>query len=121
MDAVTSVEAWQESYRRMVDEYGELVTLRRYTGTGESRTKFDAEVRARVTDYTKDELVGSIQQGDRKVIVLAEDLITELFPLPLVASDKVVVRGRELAILAPDDSTRRIGTTLIAYELTARG
>jgi hypothetical protein len=29
--------------------------------------------------------------------------------------------GKELQIMAMDDSTRRLGTTLIAYELQVRG
>lgn len=113
----------KDTYRRMIDANGEIVMLRRYTppsgGTG--RPRFDAAVRARVTGYSPEELVGSIVQGDRRVIVLVEDLIARQFALPVLASDKIMVRGKELAIIAPDDSTRRIGATLIAYELTARG
>lgn len=113
----------RSTYRRFIDVCGETVMVRRFTPAtgGLGRPKFDTEVRARVTGYAPDELVGSIVQGDRKVILLVEDLIDRQFAMPILASDKVVVRGRELAIIAPDDSTRRFGTVLIAYELTARG
>jgi hypothetical protein len=111
----------QADYRRAMDEAGEVVTFRRYTGAGANRPRFDADVRARVMDYTPDELVGTIVQGDRKLIVLAEDLITAQVPLDLRKGDKIVVRGKELNIEAVDDNTRRVQGVLIAYELQVRG
>jgi hypothetical protein len=109
------------TYRRMMTLVGETVSIRRYTGTGANRPRFDAEVTARVTEYEPSELVGTIVQGDRKVIVLAEDLFTAQFPIPPKKGDKVVVRGKELNIEAPDDNTRRIQGEIIAYEIQVRG
>ncbi|MEO3386009.1 hypothetical protein [Mesorhizobium sp. CAU 1741] len=114
-------EQIKADYRRSMDAVGEIVTIRRYTGNGPNRPRFDADVRARVVDYEPDELVGPIVQGDRKLIVLAEDLIAAQVPLDLRKGDKVVVRGRELNIEAPDDNTRRVAGVLIAYELQVRG
>ena len=114
-------EAAKASYRRALNAAGQTVFIRRYTGSGENRPHFDAPVMARVTGYEPDELVGTIQQGDRKVIVLADDLIAAHIPLDLKKGDKVVVRGKELNIEVADDSTRRIQGVLIAYELQARG
>lgn len=108
-------------YRTMIAEVGEPVAIRRYTGAGTNRPFFDATVRARVTGYEPDELAGSIQQGDRKLIVLAEELIAAQIPLNLRKGDKAVVRGTELNIEAADDSTRRVQGELIAYELQVRG
>jgi hypothetical protein len=110
-----------EGYRRAMDVAGETILIRRYTGTGTSRPRFDASVRARVVDFEPHELVGAIVQGDRKLIVLAEDMIAAQIPLDLRKGDKAVVRGRELNIEAADDSTRRIAGVLIAYELQVRG
>lgn len=109
------------SYRRAVDEAGETITFRRYTGSGASRPHFDADLRARVTGYAPDEMVGEIQQGDRKIIALAEDLIAAQVPLDLRRGDKVIVRGVEMNIEAADDSTRRLQGVLIALEIRARG
>lgn len=118
-------EQARASYRRMmaVAGSGEVrkVLVRRYTGTGANRPRFDAEVRARVTGYQPHELVGTIVQGDRKVILLAEDLSRAQFPTPLRKGDKVVDAGKELNIEAPDDNTRRVQGELIAYELQVRG
>lgn len=114
-------EQCRASYRRFLDHVGETVLIRRYTGAGASRPRFDAEVVARVTEFDPSELVGTIQQGDRKLIVLAEDLFNAQFPLPLKRGDKAVVRGKELNIEAPDDNSRRVAGELIAWELQVRG
>lgn len=111
----------KSSYARMIDRAGETVYIRRYTGVAPPRVATNYGVRARVVGYEPKDLVGNIQQGDRKVIILADDLAGTALTLPLLVSDKVVVRGKELAIIAPDDSTRRIAGVLIAYELQARG
>lgn len=111
----------RDSYRRAMDVAGETILIRRYAGAGANRPRFDAPVRARVMDYVPHELIGSIVQGDRKLIVLAEDMVAAQIPLDLRAgtNDKVVVRGRELTIKAVDDSTRRIRGELIAFEIQA--
>jgi hypothetical protein len=114
-------EQARASYRRMMAVAGETVLIRRYTGTGANRPRFDAEVRARVTEYEPKELVGGIEQGDRKVVLLAEDLERAQFATPLRKGDKAVVRGKELNIEAPDNNTRRVQGELIAYELQVRG
>lgn len=112
------------SHRAMLAEVGEDIVIRRYSGPAgpDGRPKTDVTTRARVTGYQPRELVGGIVQGDRKVIALVDSLGAIL---PLIAgassNDKVVVRGEELGIVAVDDSTRRIGGTLIAIEIQARG
>lgn len=117
---MTPVQA-RSAYRRMLDSVGETVVLRRYAGLGAARTKTDYPVQARVTGYQPNELVGTIAQGDRKIIMMNEDVEATSFILPLKRGDKVVVRDKELNIEAADDSTRRVGEELIAYEIQARG
>lgn len=109
------------TYRRMFNERGETVQVRRFTGAGPNRPRVDVDVMAVVTGFAPDEYVGSIVQGDRKVILLAEDLTAAQFALPVTTGDKIVVRGKELAIIAADDSTRRVSGVLVAYELQVRG
>lgn len=109
------------AYRRQLGRHGEDVTLRRVNASPASPT--EATVRARVTGYAPDELVGGVQQGDRKVVVLAEDVAAAGFPEPIQPGgrDKIVVRDRVLNVEAVDDNTRRVDGVLIAYELTVRG
>lgn len=121
-------EQLKADYRMMLDNTGEDIIVRRYTGTGTNRPKIDVPVRARVTGFAPRELTGTIQQGDRFIVLLAEDVTVpttdsppQTLTLPLSASDKVVVRGKELQVLAADDSTRRVQGVLIAIEIQARG
>ncbi len=100
---------------------GEWVLIRRYTGTGTTRPHFDVRARARIVGYAPNELVGGIQQGDRRAIVLADDLFGSGLTMPVLNTDKLVDHGRELQIIAVDADTRKIDGVLIAYELQVRG
>lgn len=113
----------KQMYRDQLDEHGSMITIRRYNGTGVGRTYVDRTCRARVTGYAPNELVGSITQGDRRVIALAEDLDGESPPFKIAKGDKVVAPwfSDEVSIMAVDDSTRRVAGTLIAYDLQVRG
>jgi hypothetical protein len=114
---VTPAQA-AEMYRRHLGKF-ETISIRRYSGTGASRPRFDWDVAARPVDFKADELVGSIVQGDRKVIVLHEDLVDAGFPFPIKTgpNEKVVIRGKELQIKSIDDNTLRLEGVCIAYDL----
>lgn len=111
----------RQSYIEAMDAAGETIVVRRYTGTGVGRTHVDTNVRARVTGFQERELVGTVQQGDRKIIMLVDDLINAGFVIPVTANDKIVLRGTMISILSVDDSTRRVRGMLVAYEIQARG
>lgn len=110
----------RRDYREMISDIGETITLRRNVASG---PPIEAQVLARVTGYQPKDLVGGIKQGDRRLIVLAEDVENTGFPVPFKTngSDKAVFRGHLLNIGLVDDSTRRIGGVLIAYDITATG
>jgi hypothetical protein len=111
----------KNAYRLALSQF-EVVLFRRYTGTGALRTATDYPVRARVLGYQPDELTGGIVQGERRVIALAEDILNTGFVLPLTeTADKIVIRGRELAVKAVDDNTRRVGGELIAFDIRCGG
>lgn len=112
-----SPDELKEMYRRHVTQ---PIILRRFTGSGVNRPQFDALVNGSAKNYGAHELLGSIVQGDQRIIVLAEDLINRQFALPLTVNDKVVVNGKELAIMSVGARDALDGT-LIAYELQARG
>ena len=106
------------SYRRALQGH---VSVRRYTGVGTSRpsTQID-NIRARIVGYAPTELIGTIQQGDRRAVLYADDVDGSALG-SLKASDKIIEYGRELQIVAVDSSTRRVGDVLIAYEVQVRG
>jgi hypothetical protein len=107
---VTAEEALA-SHRAMLAEIGEDIIIRRIGAE-------DITTRARVTGCQPNELVGSIVQGDVKIIALVETLGDRL---PLNNNDSVVVRGDTLRIKGVDANTRRIGGILIALEIQAGG
>lgn len=113
--------AARSALRRQIAQHGEAVTVRRYSGTGEARSSADYATTGRVTGYLPDQLAGNLQQGDRKVIMAYEDLAATAIALPLLITDKLVLRGKELAIKALDDNTRRLAGEIIAYEIGVAG
>ena len=107
-----------EQHVAFINEIGEDVVFRRFTGSGSPRPHTDVTTKARVMGYQPSQLVGTIVQGDRRVIALAGDIVSLL---PITTNDQIVVRGKVLQIKSIDDNTRRIGGTLIALELQVGG
>lgn len=101
-------------------EHGSTVTIRRYTGTGSTRSFVEKVVRARVMGYSADQLVGSIIQGDQKVVIYADD-VTAPLSLPIVKSDKIWIDGRETAVESPDHRTRSVAGVVIGINVQVRG
>lgn len=104
--------AARASYRRQLRQHGEPIVIRR---DGVSATAL-----GKVNGYSPDELVGGVNQGDQKVILLAEDLELEGFPVPPASGDEVDHLGRTLYVMF-EPTQRRVGTTTIAYDLVVRG
>lgn len=113
-------DQWRSVWRRMIMAYGQTITLRRVNSSG---APTDVSVHARVLGFAPEELVGGITQGHRQVRILAEDVESSGFPMPLKkgSTDRIVVDGKQLMIENIDDSTARIGDTLIGYIITATG
>ncbi|MBX3536440.1 MAG: hypothetical protein KF735_02280 [Chelatococcus sp.] len=109
---MTTAAEFIADLREQIDDVGESVTL---TRGAQSTT-----VKAWVVGFEPRELVGDIRQGDRKVIMPAEPFAKGAVPAP--AGDALlIVGGKPMKIIAVNDSTRRIGGVLIAYEIVARG
>lgn len=106
------------AYEAKITQRGENITLRRVRSDG---PPFEAQPRASVTGYSPDELVSGINQGDRDVTVLVEDLEKAGWPLPIKRNDKVVIRGRLMNVETVDDSTHRYAGVLNAYQLRVTG
>lgn len=107
--------------RDFLAEVGEDVTIRRYSGQGAAREVVKSvTLRARVVNYTAVQLIGAIVQGDQKVIASVEALTGDWLPLRM-ASDQILVRGKEVKIKSVDDNTRRIGGELVGLEIEVGG
>lgn len=111
------------AHQRALRVAGELVILRRTTGTNPQQF-FDAKVMARVRDYAPHEMVDGIQQGDRLVEILALDLDRGQFPGPIKSgqgADAVRLKRGWTKVQSVDDQTKRIQGVLITYRLQVRG
>lgn len=115
-------------YRRQMQAHGETVTIQRKSLDPAPQAQ---GLRARITGFSPEELASGIDQGDRKVILLAEGVEREIaanrWPAPAVGApailkdDTLMLRGAPMNVERVDDSTRRIAGVLIAYELTVTG
>lgn len=112
-----NTEEIKAAYRAALKE---TIIVRRYTGAGANRPRFDVPVRGKARLYDAKELVGAITQGDQNVLLLVEDLIAKGFTLPLTTNDKVVIAGKEIAIVAPNTRKAEDGT-IVVYDCQARG
>jgi hypothetical protein len=115
--AVTSAPT-RELYANEMELRGESVTVGRYDATAHL---IGFPARAKVIGYQPSELVGGINQGDRRVLLLAEDLETNGLVLPLRVNDRILVRGKALNVVSIDDSTHRNAGVLNAYDLRVTG
>lgn len=104
----------------------DAVQIRRYAADGVT-VAVEAYARARVAYYTAAELIGTIQQGDRKVIIYADDVETDFqtfldtgMTLPITPDDKCVIGSDEYRIMAAVPRTALDGA-LAAYALQVRG
>jgi hypothetical protein len=98
-------------YRDHLTAFGELVTLRK-SGAADI-----GNIRARITGYRPEEIVGGIEAGHRRAILLAEDLTVKP-----AKNDRIVLQdGTALVVLSVDGSTRKVGSTLLAYECQVAG
>jgi len=110
---VNATDALQ-SYRDAIAKYGRVVAFKRPDGS-----VADAAVRCRSSGYDAQELGGGIVQGDVKVIALAEDFETAGWEPR--KGDQATLGTKLVSVEAVDRETRRVGETLIAYEIQARG
>ena len=95
---------------------GELVTLVR---AGDSNVY---QAHAWVTEFIPQDLAGAVEQGKRRAIVLASDVIASGFPLPFrPKQDRLIWGTKNNATTSVDDATRRFQGVLIAYEMDLDG
>ncbi len=110
------------AYRRAFGRH-RTVLLRRLAGTGEAVA--EVAVRARVTGYEPRDLVGDVRQGDRRVLLLAEDIGAFPVPVEVRGRDRIVLStaaGEQMMMIeALDDQSRRLDGVLLAYEIRVRG
>ena len=117
-----------DQHRKFLAEGGEDVIIRRWSGPSGARAATEAVARGKPVAYKAEQVAGSIKAGDRKVILINDPAavvpagkVALSTLLPLTTADKLVLRGRELAIKFADDDTRRFAGVLVALEIQVSG
>lgn len=115
-------------HRAFLAEIGEDMIVRRWSGPSAARVAAEAVARGRAIAFKAEQIVGAVNAGDRKVILINDPAaavpsgkVALSTLLPLTTADKLVIRGREMSIKFADDDTRRIAGVLIALELQVAG
>ena len=110
------------SHRRFLTD--RVTVIRNVQGSATVLAQAD-DVQARVKDYTGGGKDGAMKrdlvQGAQNAIILSQDLIDKGFPVPMKTGDIVKVGGRTLKVLDVDQNTRKVATTLIAYDCMVKG
>lgn len=100
---------------RMIDRYGETVTLRR-PGT----PNVDVAVKARVEQLRPDELVGEIAQFDRRVVISNAEIAAAAWPGPPKRGDRVIFAdGAQATVQLP--GTKKIGEEIAGHWMIVKG
>ena len=74
-------------YVTKIGKVGQWIAIRRYTGTGPTRTFGDTLTRAYVRYFASTEMVGTVVQGDLQAIALVDSLTAIL---PVTTNDRLV-------------------------------
>ena len=108
----------RSALRRQLAAHGEPVTITRGFG-GEAPITVTG-IRIRIMNYTVDHLTGGVHQGERKAIVLAEDIAATVLGAPVI-NDRIGWNGKNLVVKSVDDATRRVAGVVVGYELKVAG
>jgi hypothetical protein len=101
-----------------ISRVGETVILRRLAGTT-VQIPLDVTLKAVVRGYGPEELVGGIQQGDKKVILSQVDMENSQWCWPVKPQDRVIIEGRPTVVQSVDK--RKISEDTAMYVLQVRG
>ena len=112
-------EAAKASLARLLAS-GDSVFLQRGVAPGPV-TRSTTAVRGKFTAYQPEQLAGPVQEGDRRLILSADDIAASGFALPLRKNDRIDLGSKLLNVQSVDDTTRRVAGVLIGYELRVSG
>lgn len=116
LDSAQILRDWEEALKRR----GTVIEISRQTGTN-PKSDFRYPCRARVKGFRPAVLIASVIQGESTAWVFYPDLIKARFPLPVLPSDSIWVRGASFKINAVDNNTGRNGDTQVYVKISAVG
>lgn len=122
---------WQETHRSWIKQVGLSVVFERITGVAPNAIVIPvggASVTAIVRDYKPNGIAsseagyragqpGALPQGEREILVMADELAAAGFPVPLRKNDRITVAltGEILTLSRVDQTKRLIANCYEAY------
>jgi hypothetical protein len=105
-------------YSRILGPLAQPVTLMVNNGTGYDSYE---NVSAHISKWKENELVkdGSIELGDLKLIILADDLPSAIGHMSI--KDRIKIDGNIYAVIHWDVFSRSVGAESVAVQATVRG
>lgn len=100
--------------RRQIARYGRPLLLRRVGPPEVSVTLL-----GKVYSYSPAELIGGLQQGDRKIVLAPSDLQAAGFPGAPAKGDRVVMDGKTMVVQGCEP--RHAGPEIARYDIWVRG
>ena len=100
-----------------IRQNGTMVLLRRPSPQG---LHFDLPVMAMVRAYQPAELVGGIEQGDRRVVISNAEIASRQWPGPPKRGDEIIISDRTTT-LRVDATTLRVGGFVVKHVMQVRG
>lgn len=101
-----------------IDSVGHTITFKRVVGKLPNATTYEKTVKAVVSGYKPEELIGEITVGTRKIIVSSLALSAVGFPIPIKKGDSVFSFGNEMVVQTVDLDHREY---LGCYDIVATG
>ena len=106
------------SVHAAIQRVGETVIVRRVTGIS-PQIPLDIQIKAVVRDYTAQELLGGLQQGDRHVTISQLDMENAQWCWPVKIGDRIIIDNRTMMIKGIEN--RKIGNDIAMVVLQVRG
>ena len=100
-----------------IRQNGTMVLLRRPAPQG---LHFDLPCMAMVRAFQPNELVGGIEQGDRRVVISNAEIAGRIWPGPPKQGDQIVIDGRTTTLRAAAE-TIRVGDFIVKHVMQVRG
>lgn len=100
-----------------IEQNGTAIMLRRPAPQG---LHFDVEVAAMVRLFQANELVGGIQQGDRRIVISNRAIAARAWPGPPKQGDQVIISGKTATLLT-NAETVMVGDAVVKHVMQVRG
>lgn len=114
-----SYPVMRDEVQSAIDDFGQIIELRRRTGPSGSQQYHAVTTRAVVRKAQDSGLPGEQSQTVRHVTIGYRDIDQKNWPGPPLQGDRVLIDGKELTVTSVE--SRKVGDDVARYEMTVKG